>query len=907
MDFDFYDWVYYWDQTGLQSDNPAIGRWLGISHRVGSSLCYWILKRNGEVISRTTVQHIPELEKSADEMKTQLAKWDEALAEILAIKNFTVDIGGNTGFFLSDDVQEDEVAVDPDDPNVFQFETNHARGYDEETPDTFDAIVGSEVVLPDGNEQLRGRVVKRLRGPDGKPIGVRSTNPMLDTREYEVSFPDGATKAYGYNVIAENLFAQCDDEGNQYYFLEEISDHRTDGTEILKEDGFIQSRNGNQVPKITTRGWELSVEWKDGSSDWVPMKELKASHPVQLAEYAIANRIQDEPAFKWWVQDVLKKRNRIISKIKSRYWKTEFKFGVRLPKTVAEALRLDADNGNDLWRKSIEKEMSKVSIAFQPSDVGTPQEVRQSKRTTKHLLVGWQEVKYHWIFDVKLDGSFTRKSRLVANGSSTDPPKSNTYSTVVSRESVRIAFLLAALNDLDILAADVTNAYLNAPCREKIWCEAGPEFGANQGCVMKIVRALYGLKSSANAWRKMISDSLQDMGYESCRYVDPDVWLRPGVKPDGTEYYEMCLVYVDDILCLSHDTKKTMDAIGKLFELKKESVKRPDRYLGANICKHEFHDGSTAWAQHSGDYIANAIKTVEADLDKRGEELKTTKSSHRPFAKTYRPECDVSEELNDEGASKYVQYIGILRWAVELGRIDILTEVAQLSSHNCLPRVGHLEAVYSIFSYLKQELKHGRLGKLVFDDCLPEINENRFEQADWHDMYGDVEEARPIKAPKPRGKTVKVRCYVDADHAGNLITRRSHTGILIFLQNAPIQWYSKKQNTVESSTFGSEVVAMRTAVEMLEGIRYKLRMFGVPIDGPADVFCDNQAVVHISQRPEARLSKKHNAICFHRVREAVAAGWVRVAKEPTESNLADLFTKILEGPQRVRLAKEILY
>ena len=89
-------------------------------------------------------------------MRTQLAKWDEALAEILAIKNFTIELGVNGGFFLSDDVQEDEEAIDPEDPNIVQFETNHAMGYDEETPDSFDAIVGAEVVLPDGDQQLRG-------------------------------------------------------------------------------------------------------------------------------------------------------------------------------------------------------------------------------------------------------------------------------------------------------------------------------------------------------------------------------------------------------------------------------------------------------------------------------------------------------------------------------------------------------------------------------------------------------------------------------------------------------------------------------------------------------------------------------------------------------------------------------
>jgi len=102
-------------------------------------------------------------------------------------------------------------------------------------------------------------------------------------------------------------------------------------------------------------------------------------------------------------------------------------------------------------------------------------------------LQGYQEIKCHMIFDIKMDGNFTRKARLVAGGHTTKTPASSTYSSVVSRESVQVAFLLAALNDLDLFAANVGNAYLNAPCREKIWCRAGKEFGSNEGCIMIIV------------------------------------------------------------------------------------------------------------------------------------------------------------------------------------------------------------------------------------------------------------------------------------------------------------------------------------------------------------------------------------------------------------------------------------
>ena len=152
-----------------------------------------------------------------------------------------------------------------------------------------------------------------------------------------------------------------------------------------------------------------------------------------------------------------------------------------------------------------------------------------------------------------------------------------------------------------------------------------------------------------------------------------------------------------------------------------------------------------------------------------------------------------------------------------------------------------------------------------------------------------------------------LHCFVDANHAGNVVTRRSHTGILIFVQNAPIIWYSKKQNTVETSSFGSEFVAMRIAKELIVSLRYKLRMFGVPVPKPANVYCDNQGVVKNTSIPESTLNKKHHQVAYHAVREAVAGGIMRVAKEDTETNLADLFTKILPIAKRDYILAGIVY
>jgi hypothetical protein len=147
--------------------------------------------------------------------------------------------------------------------------------------------------------------------------------------------------------------------------------------------------------------------------------------------------------------------------------------------------------------------------------------------------------------------------------------------------------------------------------------------------------------------------------------------------------------------------------------------------------------------------------------------------------------------------------------------------------------------------------------------------------------------------PEPLGNPVTISAFVDANHAGNVMTRRSHTGIIIFVQNAPIITYSKRQNTVEAATFGSEFVALRMCKELIVALRYKLRMFGAPIDGPANVFCNNRGVVKNTSIPESVLMKKHNAINYHAVRETAAAAILRVGKEDGNTNVAYLFTKVL--------------
>jgi hypothetical protein len=212
---------------------------------------------------------------------------------------------------------------------------------------------------------------------------------------------------------------------------------------LFRGDTTVEpDQNGKITNKHTTRGWELLVEWNDGSTDWIPLRDLKDGNPIQLAEYAVANQIDDEPAFKWWIRTVLRRCDR-VKKVKATYWRTTHKFGIEIPKDVRHAQRLDDESKTPFWMDAIKKEMRKVRVAYQVKEGVTPDDVRSGRVSD---MIGFQEITCHLIFDVKMD--FTRKARFVAGGHTTEPPASVTYASVVSRDSVRLAFLIAALNGM---------------------------------------------------------------------------------------------------------------------------------------------------------------------------------------------------------------------------------------------------------------------------------------------------------------------------------------------------------------------------------------------------------------------------------------------------------------------------
>ncbi|KAL7539628.1 hypothetical protein ACHAWF_006464 [Thalassiosira exigua] len=620
-------------------------------------------------------------------------------------------------------------------------------------------------------------VTRCMVDKNGRPIGNAHSNPTLDTRVYEVQLEDEIHEHLMANKIVENLYyAQVDDEGREILRFADIVDYHKDSTAQTEENGFIKVQGGGSKCIKTTKGWEMLIEWKDGTSSWLPPRDVKEASLVELAVYAVAMRLDKEPAFAWWIDYVLKKRDQIIKKAKSKYW---------LRSNKVPALR------------------------------------------------GYQEISCHIIFDVKTD--FTHKARFVANGSTTDTPSALTYSSVVSRDSIRIALLVAVLNDLDIFACDIGNAYLNAPCKERIWFVAGHECGHEiKERVMKLIRSLYGLKSSLLAGGK-------------CARTSPN-----NSKPDGTIYYELLLVYVDDVLAISHDPEKIMETIGKRFEIKNDQYSPPTTYLGGELEQFTIPGSNErSWGLLSTQYLKAAVANVETMLKEEGREFKTASGAkaqkRNPIPSGYKPELDTMEKCDPKHHSRLQQLIGILRCTVEPGIISIYIEVALMSQYSANPRVSGL---------LHPPLPEAQPSEAGDRDGFNGT-------ANWAEFYGDVVEEDPPGMPEPLGKPVEIFAFCVSDHMSNVVMRRSHSGILLFAQNVLICSFIKKQNTVEASTYGAELVAMRIARDMIVELRLKLKSIGIPMVGPANVFCNNQGVVKNTSIPESTLSKKHNSANYH--------------------------------------------
>ena len=887
--FGWYEWCYFREHTAaFPNQQEVLGRVLGPARGEGNEMCQWVLKGNGKVVPRRSVRPLnpSEIHSEVEIKKRQV--FDELIerrhgTSINPPKPMKGDPDTAEPDFETDFVDNGQTGDLPDIEDILD-----STGKVLNQQPMWDKLINAEILLQQGDRLQLGKVNRRSVDDSGSIIGTYSENPIMNSIVYEVEFPDGELQEYAANILAENMLSQVDDEGHNILLMRDIIDYKKDeAIAVPMEDKYLLTRSGQRRLRKTTQGWSFHVSWKDGTESWVKLAELKDSYPIELAEFAKARGIANEPAFAWWVPHTLRRRNAILSSVKARVRKKTHKYGIEVPTSVAHAKELDRINGNTLWIDALKLEMHNVGIAFEVLECG------------ERAPEGWKRASGHIIWDLKMD--FTRKARWVLDGHKLPTPEGSTYAGVVSRESVRIALTYAALNGLEVCAADIRNAYLQAPssCKDYIIC--GPEFGVeNEGKVALIHRALYGGKSAGRDFRNHLRSCMHHIGFKSCP-ADPDVWMRPAIKSDGTNVYEYVLLYTDDSLSIGVDAESILrKEIGKYFELKEKSIGPPKLYLGGHLRLVELDNGVKAWAYSSSQYVRAAVQNVKDFIAK--DETKRWRlpcKAETPLCTSYRPELDVTNELSPREAAYYQSLIGVLRWIVELGRVDICLEVSMMSSHLALPREGHMEQVLHIFAHLKKY--HNT--EVVYDPSDPVIDEAQFEAKDWASSeFGHLDgvEELPPNMPEPRGQGFVIRAKVDADHASDSVTRRSRTGFLVWINSCLVYFMSKKQTSVETSSFGSEFVAMKQCCEYLRGLRYKLRMMGIPVNGPCYICGDNQSVLANTTEPDSTLKKKSQSIAYHFVREGVAKDEWRTSYVNTHDNEADLLTKLLPASEKRR-------
>lgn len=705
----------------------------------------------------------------------------------------------------------------------------------------------------------RAKIVEVLKEKDAHI----ANDPTM--RRFRVSVNDEVLEeVFAYNDIIKHLEDDLEGEGVWKY------------KRILAHKGPLRPSH----PEYKGSTYNIQVAWETGEVTWEPMKIISEDDKVTLAIYAKEADLLDTDCWRD-LKPLARRQEKLVraanqAKLKAYRMRKKYKYGFEVPMTHERAMEIDKEAGNTKWRDSEKIEIAQLDEynVFDNRGRGDPPE-------------GYQRIRAHIVYDIKHDGR--HKSRFVGRGDLTPVPVESVYSGVVSLRGVRLVTFIAELNGLDLWATDIGNAYLEAKTKEKVYIVAGPEFGEREGCNLVIYKALYGLRASGVRWRHLCDQRLQELGFFPSK-AEPEVYMR-----DKGDHYEYIAVYVDDLMIASKEPQAIIDALINRFKFKLKGTGPVEFHLGCNYVRDE--DGTLCLTPRK--YIQRMMDAYKLMFGG----MPSTKFSS-PLEKGDHPELDTSEELDMDGIRKYQSLIGALQWCITLGRIDIATAVMTMSSFRAMPRQGHLERLKRIYGYI---LKFKESAIRVRTE-LPDYSDLQEPVVDWDaSVYGDVTEDVPTDIPRPLGKPVVHTAYIDANLYHCMVTGRAVTAVLDFVNQTPIDWYTKKQATVETATYGSEFVATRTATDRAVDIRNTLRYLGVPVQGKSYFFGDNKSVVTSGTIPSSVLKRRHNALAYHRVREAVCAGIIIFAHLAGSLNPADILSKHWGHAQVWSLLRPLLF
>lgn len=763
--------------------------------------------------------------------------------------------------------------------------------------DESEGVMDVEQNVPSGDKNSQVRFTADEPVNSGGNEG--STEPEGLTRP---TTPTPTTTQQKSSTIAEpKLKSGAPSEEEPIEMVKEVNDY-------LSRPDEAEGIGGSKVMEIVKHDWKngaahFKVTWSSGETTWEHLKDMREDYPRMTARYIVKNKVSRSKRggdrVLQWAKKVEKDLERAARRITRLYdfflddndevkhirraqktkkkkkfsSATTFKYGIEVPRTVSDAIRIDKTNGNTYWQDAMDKEVEALleldCFEFKPA------------AHHEKLDDTWQRTTLHMVFDVKQ--SLARKARLVAGGHLIDMLDIQVYSSTVKSISVQLLHVISHKAGLEQLCGDIGNAFPNAYTNEKVYIrKAGPEFGKYEGCCIIIKKALYGLCSSSERFHAHLADTLRSFGFRQTRF-DNDVWLR---LDESGKHYEYICTHVDDFMICSKNPERVMKEIESVYLVKDSSKGPPSYYLGNDYKK----DKKGRWCIGCKTYLTEAVRRIEDLLGKPLPKKDT------PMVDGDHPEEDASEILDDAGHQRYQMLIGMLNWIACIGRMDVAFATTSLSRFTACPRQGHMDRVLRIFGYLKKYKNR----RVVIDSRDPILKGgkdalNKDYTEIFKNFYPDAAEELDAKLPKTLVDELEITAFVDSDHAHDKSTRRSVTGLIILVGRTPVFFMSKRQGAIATSTYGAEFCAMRTAVEEVIAVRYMLRCLGVKVAQASLICGDNMGVIQNCTLADSLLKKKHVAIAFHKTREAAAAGICHPIKIRSEHNFGDIFTKAVAG------------
>ena len=645
---------------------------------------------------------------------------------------------------------KNSLPLDPFDESTPDFEqfVNSQSGEDEDNP-----IPMANIDIPN----LLGRSFLLPHEDNGehhmaKIIDIDDHEPPLEDIKFKLKInKDQAEEIMSYNQLMDYIQKGID--------AEEDPDPLLKFRDIVAHQGPLESTDPNQKGS----NYNVMVEWEPGEVTYEPLTLISKEDSINCAVYAKKRDLLDTTG---WNHP---KRHAKISKRPIRAVKqsrihqvrasARYQHGFQVPKDFNDAISLDKENSNTHWQDEMDLELTQIHEYKVFKDTGKAQ-----------FHDGFQKIRVHFVYAVKHAGKF--KARPVADGHLTKEP-------VVSLRSLRMVVFLSQLNDLGIWGADVGNAYLEAYTDQNLCIIVGPELKELQVHLLIMIKTLHGTRSGGARWHDRLSDILQELKFKPSK-ADPDVWMRPEA---GGTCYEYIAVYVDDLAIAAKDPQTFCNELKKRYNLKLKSVGSLEYHLGCTYKK----DPDGTLAADPRRYVNKILESYESMLKKK------PRKSRPPLERGDHPELDTPELCDEHQTNQLQTLVGQLQWLISPGHVDIAVHVMSLSRFRAQPRKGHLDRTKRIVGYLLFLPD----GAIRFRTGEPDFSSLNDQEYDWtRSVYSGACEQIPHDIPKPLGKHGQTTHYVDANLHNDLATGKVVTAVLHFLNQTPIDAYSKRHHLV---------------------------------------------------------------------------------------------------------------